>query len=217
MKIISRNEASSLGLVRFFDGRTCKHGHQAERYVKGGGCVKCALIYSAKQPPTPSIYNPKQKAEYYAKNREQILLRRRSKVAAKIGITISEYLERLQEKNDPAIKEASKVDRKRMHAKKDYKRHKDRYLSKNAIRRSQKKSARASWANANEIRKIYRKSEALTANTGIQHNVDHIVQLSSDIVCGLHCEHNLRVITQSENMAKGNRFDPDAYVHELPG
>lgn len=49
-------------------------------------------------------------------------------------------------------------------------------------------------------------AERLTRETGIPHQVDHIVPLQSKIVCGLHVEHNLRVITATENARKKNKL-----------
>jgi hypothetical protein len=45
--------------------------------------------------------------------------------------------------------------------------------------------------------------------TGVKWQVDHIVPLISKLVCGLHNEFNLRVITAMENNVKGNRYWPD--------
>lgn len=44
MKIISCQEADRKRLKRYFTGKPCPHGHIAERYVKGRGCVACKDI-----------------------------------------------------------------------------------------------------------------------------------------------------------------------------
>lgn len=56
---------------------------------------------------------------------------------------------------------------------------------------------------------FYAEALRLTRETGIRHEVDHIYPLQSDVVCGLHCEANLRVITKFQNQSKKNRM-PDA-------
>lgn len=43
-KIISRIEAKTLGLSRYFTGKSCKHGHTAERYVVDYGCIQCRSL-----------------------------------------------------------------------------------------------------------------------------------------------------------------------------
>lgn len=45
--------------------------------------------------------------------------------------------------------------------------------------------------------------------TGIPYDVDHIIPLKSDVVCGLHNEFNIQVITRSANRSKSNRYWPD--------
>lgn len=39
--VISRKSAVSYGFKRYYTGRPCPNGHQAERYVKGGQCCEC--------------------------------------------------------------------------------------------------------------------------------------------------------------------------------
>ena len=68
------------------------------------------------------------------------------------------------------------------------------------------KTATPKWANRDDIKEVYIKAQILTKETGIKHEVDHIVPLTNKLVCGLHVEHNLRVVTFSENRSKSNKF-----------
>jgi len=63
------------------------------------------------------------------------------------------------------------------------------------------------WADLNKIAEIYSECRAVTANTGIQHHVDHIVPIKGKYVCGLHVETNLRVIDAVTNIRKFNHFE----------
>lgn len=77
-------------------------------------------------------------------------------------------------------------------------------------RETQKLNAFPKWADKEAIKEIYELSALRTEITGFKWNVDHIIPLKSKLVCGLHVENNLRVIPAIINIAKGNRFDPDA-------
>lgn len=70
------------------------------------------------------------------------------------------------------------------------------------------KMATPRWANREAIMEIYRRRAQIEAETGIPHDVDHIVPIVSQVVCGLHCEHNLQIIPASENRSKSNKFEP---------
>lgn len=76
-------------------------------------------------------------------------------------------------------------------------------------RRSAELSATPIWADFDAIESIYLEAQRIQSETGIPQHVDHVVPLISKIVCGLHCEANLRVITATENMKKCNRYWPD--------
>ncbi len=64
------------------------------------------------------------------------------------------------------------------------------------------------WANQEKIDAIYREAERLSQLTGIPHQVDHVVPLRHPLVCGLHIESNLQIMTACANAAKRNRWWP---------
>jgi hypothetical protein len=70
-------------------------------------------------------------------------------------------------------------------------------------RREQKYRCTPKWANLEAILAIYESA----AQYGL--TVDHIVPIKSKLVCGLHCEANLRLVSLAENASKGNRHWPD--------
>ena len=63
-----------------------------------------------------------------------------------------------------------------------------------------------SWANFDAIKKIYNLAAKITEETGIPHEVDHIIPLQGKTVSGLHVETNLQIITRTKNRAKHNRI-----------
>lgn len=65
------------------------------------------------------------------------------------------------------------------------------------------------WANKFFIGEIYHLARIRTEITGITWQVDHVIPLQSEKVCGLHCAANLQVITATENSSKSNRRWPD--------
>lgn len=78
-----------------------------------------------------------------------------------------------------------------------------------AKRRAGRLRATPAWANFAEIKKFYRLADALTKQTGVRHEVDHVVPLQSPLVCGLHNQFNLQVLPLKKNRTKSNKHWPD--------
>ena len=62
------------------------------------------------------------------------------------------------------------------------------------------------WADLDQIRQIYLEANHLTKVTGIPYVVDHIIPRKHPLVCGLHNQFNLQILTRKENSLKSNRF-----------
>lgn len=75
--------------------------------------------------------------------------------------------------------------------------------------RAAKKLATPSWANRAYIALFYEFANHESDRLGQSVHVDHIVPLQNQFVCGLHCEHNLQLLTARDNKRKGNRVWPD--------
>lgn len=81
-----------------------------------------------------------------------------------------------------------------------------------AKRRAVKALATPAWltqADWDSIEALYLQAAELTEQTGIEHEVDHIIPLQGKTVCGFHCPENLRVVTREENRRKHNKLIPD--------
>ena len=76
-------------------------------------------------------------------------------------------------------------------------------------RHAQKLNATLNLSKEEDIKigEFYKESARLTKETGILHEVDHIIPLQGELVSGLHVPWNLRVITAEENRKKGNKLD----------
>ena len=79
-----------------------------------------------------------------------------------------------------------------------------------ASRDAQKIRATPSWANSAYMQLWYDHAAHESIRVGRPCHVDHIVPLRHPLVCGLHNEFNLQVLTASENCSKQNRYWPDS-------
>jgi len=91
-------------------------------------------------------------------------------------------------------------------SKKYYYANKEVYRQNAVRRRLIVKAATPKWADFSKMRQIYKQAHQLTEDTGIAYEVDHIVPLNNLLVCGLHCDTNLQILTADANRHKGNHY-----------
>ena len=73
-------------------------------------------------------------------------------------------------------------------------------------RRARKLQAMPPWLSniqLAQLEEFYEVARAVTTQTGVAHDVDHIHPLNGDVFCGLHVPWNLQVMTREENARKG--------------
>lgn len=75
--------------------------------------------------------------------------------------------------------------------------------------RDQREQATPLWANRVVMEVYYTRRNELNDIWGTSFEVDHIVPILSELVCGLHCEFNLQILDSEENNRKHNTEWPD--------
>ena len=230
----SRSAAKLIGLSHYFTGVPCKHGHVENRLVSTGACAQCMRERQRARLVNDPEYrqlhrkqtlahkhrvlsDPERKAQIRQREKElqaKSPTRKAKKAAAdKVRNQRDEVKDRARDRNrrayhekkhDPAFKAAQKV-RSAQWATEN----RERCNAKTAGRRSKRKNATPHWLTAeqkDEIQRFYNLAQSLSESTGVSHEVDHIVPLTSQVVCGLHVPWNLQVLTTEENRRKANRL-----------
>lgn len=81
--------------------------------------------------------------------------------------------------------------------------------ARNAKRRAAKLHRTPRWLTAEDwqrIKQFYIQAAKLSKETGIPHEVDHIIPLQGETVSGFHHPDNLQILTESENCSKKNKY-----------
>lgn len=89
----------------------------------------------------------------------------------------------------------------------NYEKHRDTFLEFAYQRHRKVKAAMPPWYDKDAVIAVFKEARRLTEETGVPHEVDHIVPLRGKTVSGLHCQQNLQILTKAENRAKWNGFD----------
>ena len=133
---------------------------------------------------------------YYRQNKEKCLLATKRWVEnnkEKHKETTARYY---QEHKDEILKRNIEYQKK----------NRSRYNSYSSKYRTTKLKATPKWGKGDAIEMKYWYAQWLSLTVGVPYEVDHIVPLQNEKVCGLHCEHNLQVVSREYNRRKSNKF-----------
>ncbi len=161
----------------------------------------------------------------YAKNKDKVLAANKAWKAANRE-RVLELNRASRRRNPETIRRNSKAAYQRrkqrlgiegLRAEQRERRKQPKYKAINAEATTRRRLAARACLNKDKVMEFYREAQRLTLETGIPHEVDHIIPLKHPRICGLHNEFNLRVITAEENGRKKNKFDVDAYNESIRG
>jgi 5-methylcytosine-specific restriction endonuclease McrA len=85
----------------------------------------------------------------------------------------------------------------------EYQRNKEGYIARAYARLRKIKNFTPEDADKLLIKRLYKEASRLTIETGIKHEVDHIIPVSKG---GLHHQDNLQILVWLENRRKGNKI-----------
>ena len=198
--------------------KTClKVKELTDFYKHSRSCKKCVIEKASKWAKEHREEHNRKGKEYrqkhpekekarstlYAKNHPEIVLARVKRYQKKhkelVSIRSKQYRLLNKDKISTRFKKYKKENRAKFN-----------YLQ--MARKARLLSATPSWGNKFFMEEAYdlaKRRSALKTGGHSEWHVDHIVPLKSDLVCGLHVEHNLRVVPALHNLAKGNRHWPD--------
>lgn len=85
-------------------------------------------------------------------------------------------------------------------------------VAKSRTRRLRIIGATPRWVDLDAINAFYIEAAKLTVETGVPHEVDHIVPIDGKIVSGLHVPWNLQILTRTQNRSKANKLKAEDIV-----
>lgn len=181
-------------------GVPCKKGHTCGRYVVSRKCVQCATESASAWNKANSDKHNKHSADYAKQHPDRVSKRYKAWVKENYDRKLA---------NNRAYAERN-WDRYLAISRRWKRRNPDQVKAIAAQRRAAELSRMPSWLSDDDkwiMREVYDLALQRSAATGVTWHVDHVVPLQGRNVSGLHVPWNLQVITGSENMRKGNRFN----------
>lgn len=160
--------------------------------------------------------------EHYLANREKrIEEARQYRVLNKQKIN-AKLKEKYTEKKDEILARNSKhyhTNKAKIKQKRDEYRKNNLALHnyRGALRHAAKLRATPKWLtdfDKQYIKHVYIQAKELQKLDGIPREVDHIIPLQGETVCGLHVPWNLQILTKSENSSKKNKLTPESICQQ---
>jgi hypothetical protein len=181
----TREEAKRTGAKFYFTGKPCTRGHVAPRKTKGC-CTECMredwVTDNERRKGLPKSEASKAAGKrYYERNKDLV----KAKAAARPTETKNKF-KRNHKVNNPEY-----------------------YRVLGNARRRRHREATPAWLTKEQredIKQLYTEAQKITKLTGVRYEVDHIIPLINDIVCGLHVPWNLQVIPKTDNLKKANKI-----------
>ncbi|WP_036289530.1 HNH endonuclease domain-containing protein [Methylosinus sp. PW1] len=217
--IISRSEAKTAGIKRYFTGNRCKHGHISERKVSNGECVDCSRAGTAAW----AVKNTEHVREYKIKYRSD----------KKHEIRAYEAKYRIDNLDNVRIYQAKYFKKYYAYNREKLLNYQDGYRADNGVkvkgyaaiyratpeghairlkhtskRRALKRGHEINWTNEDHenVKRLFQEAARLELQTGVKYHVDHIIPLSRG---GDHHPSNMQVVTAAYNMTKGSRTEEE--------
>jgi len=185
----TRKEAKQGGYKYYFTGKPCKQGHISVRQ-RGGACVQCnnnnADAWKEKNRDHVIAYSK----QYREENREHVLARGRQYWENHKDYFMSKNREYREEHKEYVLELGREY----------YAKHRGYLIYLSRLRQAKKLDATPTWADIERIKDIYKRCPK-------GYEVDHIIPLQGETVCGLHVADNLQYLAKEENISKSNKLD----------
>jgi hypothetical protein len=204
-----RIEARESGLRIFNEGVPCAKGHLSGRYTSNNNCVDCHLAYLERNK---DAYKENGRA-YREKNRDRLAANQRDYYKDNKD-ACQAYQRAYYIENHDYVLERQRVysEQNKDRIKAYFDANKEILRAKYARKRVSRANRRVNWGedHSQETRetelRLYEMAVLLEEKTGVEYNVDHMIPLKGNLVCGLHVASNLQVIPEKLNREKRNKF-----------